>query len=228
MAHLNPFTGDLLPGQRYDGGASGTGWAGEVTYYADLPDPTTVSGQVYLVTTETAGDWWTAFLNKKPAGLYQSNGTVWKLLPNNLYLYSMGDTSITSGNIGDLKILGYNATNHVWEPKTGADLGLQAITATDNYQTGAYSLVAADNGKIIKCNGTFTVTLPDNDTTSPDLPVGFTCIVWNVGTGIITLAAESLTSEGTKINSKKAATVWKESDVDADTAAWYGSGGLST
>lgn len=127
------INGKLMPGEMYTGGAgagTGIGWTDEVQYYADLPAASGVSGQVYLVTTETAGDWWTAFLNKKPAGLYQSNGTAWIRLPNNLYLYSLGDTNITSANIASLKILAYNATSHVWEPKKLSELVESPVTDT--------------------------------------------------------------------------------------------------
>lgn len=50
-------------------------------------------------------------------------------------------------------------------------------------KSGAYQLAAGDEGKIIECDGTFTVTLPDG------LDEGFQVAIVNIGTGVITLAA---------------------------------------
>ncbi len=50
-------------------------------------------------------------------------------------------------------------------------------------KSGAYPLAAGDEGKIIECNGTFTITLPDG------LDTGFQVAIVNIGTGVITLAA---------------------------------------
>jgi hypothetical protein len=60
--------------------------------------------------------------------------------------------------------------------------------------TGNTTLNASHDGKIIECNGTFTVTFPNN------LSNGFAVIISNVGTGTITLAANgTLQGLGTKI-----------------------------
>jgi hypothetical protein len=60
-------------------------------------------------------------------------------------------------------------------------------------KSGAYSLAAGDEAKIIECDGTFTVTLPNG------LDAGFQAVIVNVGTGVITLAA------ATTLQSKDAA-----------------------
>lgn len=89
-------------------------------------------------------------------------------------------------------------------------------------KTGAYTLTAAENGKVVHCDGTFTVTLPQD--TTEDLIDGFWAIVWNIGTGIITLAIEGsdvLTASAATIPAKKSAAVWKKTGT-----AWYASGGL--
>lgn len=49
-------------------------------------------------------------------------------------------------------------------------------------KTGAYTVVAADRGKIIKCSGTFTLSL----TAAATLGDGFFFGVWNTGAGTIT------------------------------------------
>jgi len=57
-----------------------------------------------------------------------------------------------------------------------------------------YALVAGDEAKIIECDGTFTITLPDG------LNVGFQIVIVNVGSGTITIVAD------TTLQSKDAAT----------------------
>ena len=74
------------------------------------------------------------------------------------------------------------------------------LTATINAQTSTYTVVAGDNNKIIECNGTFTVTLPNS------LAAGFQVTIVNVGTGVITLAAS--TTLYSKSSNKKLASQW--------------------
>jgi hypothetical protein len=54
------------------------GWDGQVSTFADLPLAASHNGEVWLVTGETGTK---IFSNKKYAGLYSSNGTVWSLMP---------------------------------------------------------------------------------------------------------------------------------------------------
>jgi hypothetical protein len=67
-----------------------------------------------------------------------------------------------------------------------------AATKTISNKTGAYTVVAGDLGAIINCtSGTFTVSL----TAAATLGSGFTCTIWNTGTGAITIdpnAAETI------------------------------------
>lgn len=63
---------------------------------------------------------------------------------------------------------------------------MQSIVGAPRLQdkTGAYTVVASDNGSIINCtSGTFTVSL----TAAATLGSGFTCWIWNTGTGVITI-----------------------------------------
>lgn len=57
-----------------------------------------------------------------------------------------------------------------------------------------YTLAAGDEAKIIECDGTFTITLPNG------LDAGFQVVIVNVGSGTITLSA------ATTLQSKDAAT----------------------
>lgn len=69
---------------------------------------------------------------------------------------------------------------------TAAQAGALPEDAAINAQSSAYELVAGDAGKIVECDGTFTVTLPDG------LDTGFQCSIVNVGSGVVTLAAEGI------------------------------------
>lgn len=83
-----------------------------------------------------------------------------------------------------------------------------------------YPLAAGDEGKIIECNGTFTITLPDG------LDTGFQAIIVNIGSGTITLsAATTLTSKDAATdlaNQYGAATVYH-----AGSNVWRAFGDLS-
>jgi hypothetical protein len=60
--------------------------------------------------------------------------------------------------------------------------GASALTIED--KTTAYTVVVDDLGKVINCTtGTFTVTL----TAAATLGSGFNVIIWNIGTGVITI-----------------------------------------
>lgn len=122
------FTIDLLTGKVFlfnknfsTSGGSGGGSSGstypEVQTFSDLPSAGSNNGETYLV-LEGEGDY---VLNRKSAGLYFSNGSVWRRLgdipsyfsSNNFEIYDSSDTSkgvkfetsgITSGQFRTLKI----------------------------------------------------------------------------------------------------------------------------
>lgn len=75
-----------------------------------------------------------------------------------------------------------------------------ALNATINTKTSTYTLVAADNNKILECNGTFTVTLPAYMST------GFQVTIVNVGTGVITISATATLFS--KNSNRKLASQW--------------------
>jgi hypothetical protein len=52
-----------------------------------------------------------------------------------------------------------------------------------NEQTSTYTVQTSDAGKVVKCTGTFTVTLPALATVDTGWPV----VIWNAGTGTITV-----------------------------------------
>lgn len=72
-----------------------------------------------------------------------------------------------------------------------------------------YTLVEADNGKIIEVNGTYDVILP-----STDLGAGFTCQIVNIGSGTVTLDRTTNTKNiYSKVNSS--------GNVDLNLATQY-------
>lgn len=77
----------------------------------------------------------------------------------------------------------------------------QTIVGAPIFQnkTGAYTVVASDNGTIINCtSGTFTVSL----TAAATLGSGFNCWIWNTGSGSITIdpsGSETIDTKTTKI-----------------------------
>jgi len=82
-----------------------------------------------------------------------------------------------------------------------------------------YTVAAADNNKVIHCDGTFTITLPDG------LDTGYNVTVVNVGTGTITLSATTTLntkdSAVTLPNQYGAATIYH-----AGSNVWYAYGDL--
>lgn len=67
---------------------------------------------------------------------------------------------------------------------------IENYSAKYNAQTGtSYTLVSADNGKIVTCNNASAITL----TIPAGLPTGFTCTVIQLGAGAVTFTASSTT-----------------------------------
>lgn len=88
------------------------------------------------------------------------------------------DLSTTFPAVGNL--LAWDGTN--WIPQGGRVIS----------KTAAYTLAETDNGNIIECNGTFTITLPAG------LSDGFQVALVNTGTGTITLAGDGTSTVNAK------------------------------
>jgi hypothetical protein len=95
---------------------------------------------------------------------------------------------------------------------SGHGTEVTSIGATET----AYTLLAADAGKVVEISSTdnLTLTLPQHSTT--DLPLGFQCAVTQIGTtAVITVAkqgSDTLQSSGSKVKltgNFSAATVYK-------------------
>lgn len=87
-------------------------------------------------------------------------------------------TALTNMRAFLSELLGASGTDRV-----AALTALGAILCDSLDKTGAYTVVAADKGKVINCNGTFTLSL-DAAATLGD---AFSFSVWNNGSGTITI-----------------------------------------
>lgn len=134
-------------------------------------------------------------------GIYYWNGTAWKKLDidtrssqfttsgSNIF-YSTGNVGIgTSSPATTLDVNGSATVSGSLNGGNSATSTISGFAANINARTVSYTLVAADNGKILNFTNTsaVTVTIPSG------LPAGFNCTVVQNGTGQITFAASSTT-----------------------------------
>ncbi len=134
-------------------------------------------------------------------GIYYWNGTAWKKLDvdsrssqfttsgSNIY-YSTGNVGIgTSSPATTLDVNGSATVSGSLNGGNSATSTLSGFAANINAKSANYTLVAADNGKILNFTNSTAVTL----TIPSGLPAGFNCTVVQNGTGQITFAASSTT-----------------------------------
>jgi len=97
--YLDPFFFRNLTG----GGGGGTGWAGEVNTFADLPAAGDNTGSTYLVKTKTGSQ---LTFNLKRSGFYQSDGVSWTKLNQVQFMFT--DDELTFKDSADnTKQLGF-------------------------------------------------------------------------------------------------------------------------
>jgi len=172
------FTIDLLTGKVYlfSGDFSGSGSTPtsgstypQVNTYSSLPSAASSSGQTYLV-RNGSGD---TVLNRKPAGLYYSTGSVWRylgdtpdaFLSNNFQIVDSDDTSkgvmfetsgITTGTFPTLTIQNGDGTlAYLTDLNTKVDVSVfSGYTGTTLTQiTGNTASIQANDADIIYISG---------------------------------------------------------------------------
>jgi hypothetical protein len=105
---------------------------------------------------------------------------------NNWKIESTPNPSSPYNTIASTSVLGLVKVDGTTITVNGSGVISASASATKTISniTGAYTVVAGDLGKIINCTAnTFTVSL----TAAATLGSGFTCTIWNTGTGIITI-----------------------------------------
>jgi len=168
----------------YTGGPLGTPSSGTLTNatgytYVNL------SGTVPTWNQNTTGNATTATTATNVAG--GSAGNVH-------YQTGSGTTGFVSNGTTGQVLTSNGAAAPTWATASGG-----GGTKTISNKTGAYTIVSGDLGTIINCtSGTFTVSL----TAAASLGSGFTCTIWNTGTGAITIdpnASETIDGVATLI-----------------------------
>jgi hypothetical protein len=134
-------------------------------------------------------------------GIYYWNGTVWKKLDvdtrSSQFTTSGSNVYYTTGNLGigtttpatTLDVNGSATVSGSLNGGNSATSTISGFVANFSTKTTSYTLVAADNGKILNFTNSTAVTL----TIPSGLPTGFNCTIVQNGTGQITLAASSTT-----------------------------------
>lgn len=122
-----------------------------------------------------------------------------------------------NGNWGDV-------LNEFLEVGHNSDGTLKNTNKLDKVATiiqlsSSYQIQSSDETKIIECNGTFTVTFPNG------LPQGFQVVLVNVGTGTITLTAQTTLQSAD--NAVTLASQYKQAVVyNRGSNIWLAAGGL--
>lgn len=137
--------------------------------------------KLYFVQNNTTGGQSIRFKTAAGTGITIPNGA-------RAMLYCDGTNVTTAAGLAPLPAAGTS---------TEMLQNLGALAADTQAKTGAYTVVAADRGDVIWCDGTFTLSL----TAAATLGDGFSFGVVNIGTGSITIdpnASETIDGVATK------------------------------
>lgn len=174
----------------------------KITDLSDLPSP--AGADVLPIVDDVSGSPVTKKVTVNNLMALAPQGDL--VASNNLSDVSSAATSRTNLGLGDAatKTVGTADTNVIGVSSGTVDLGgnkLEDFDASINEQTGTtYTLVAGDNGKVIKfTNGSaITLTLPSG------LGEGFNCSVVQYGAGQITFSTSSSTLYNRQLHTKTA------------------------
>jgi len=174
----------------------------KITDLSDLPSP--AGADVLPIVDDVSGSPVTKKVTVNNLMTLAPQGDL--VASNNLSDVASAATSRTNLGLGDAatKTVGTADTNVIGVSSGTVDLGgnkLEDFDASINEQTGTtYTLVAGDNGKVIKfTNGSaITVTLPSG------LGLGFNCSVIQYGAGQITFSTSSSTLYNRQSHTKTA------------------------
>jgi hypothetical protein len=145
-SYLNLYSGRMIHIPSL--GASGTSYT-EVNTYGDLPDPTTVSGKIYIVLT-TTGTWFLG--TKRKSGFYKSDGISWNYLDASefyragvSFIVGTGDQVISTGVKGYVEIpfiCDIQAVRLLGDVSGSIEFDIQKTTYT-SFPSGFSSIVSA-------------------------------------------------------------------------------------
>ena len=117
-----------------------------VSTYADLPDPTTVPGQVYIVGTSTGTKWVPNWIGGSyyPKGFYRSNGTSWDYIGD--FPNQASQEQVDAGTLDDVFVSPLTLKNSRW-----VGLGYRQVSSDTTVQV---------SDGTIDCSASLIVTIP--------------------------------------------------------------------
>tara|TARA_R110000803_G_scaffold507_1_gene1732 strand:+ start:39 stop:914 length:876 start_codon:yes stop_codon:yes gene_type:complete len=141
--------------------AAFTGWAGEVSIYADLPVATSVAGEFWMVLNPTGSRF---LLNYKAAGLYLSEAGVWRKINDAQILLNDNQFAVYNA-VDNSKQIAFDVSTiatatkrtATWPDKDGtvamtSDLGIgnyaQTVQSATINTTGEQSIVGSGVGSL--------------------------------------------------------------------------------
>jgi uncharacterized protein YjbI with pentapeptide repeats len=100
---------------------------------------------------------------------------------------SASNTYLTQASASTTYLTQASASNTYLTQASASTSYKSKTTTVVAEKTGAYTVAIGDENDLIELNGTFTVSIPTNTTSS--FPIGTEINLLNVGTGVITIAA---------------------------------------
>lgn len=152
-------------------------------------------------------------------------GEIYVEIDNGRTLEELHDVNTSSASSNDVLI--YDSSNSVWQHVSQANLNVSRIQI--NAQTGvAYTLVAADAGKLVTCSNAAAVTVTVPPESSVNFDVGAKVGVAQLGAGAVSVAGGSgVTVSSLNSNTNIAGQYGVASLVKTGSDAWLLEGDLA-